>query len=320
LREGFREILRDPALLLIEIAWRWSFGIIVILLLAASIFLVLGSISIDSQRLQSLARLNLWQSAQIVADSLVVAVHQLLRIGVSATLFLAFCWICLSAFGRYATLKRPAFGHEPQICSCFAINAARAAVSVGAIALWIAIGLIAGVVGSVGRSDALPHPGIVVAILGPALVLLLAAWSLANWYLSLAPLFLAPHWQLSISMVWNFLRWHRDQIIEISIASGILRAVVFLAAFMLSFAVAAIVSNPRVLMADLIAISLLYCLITDFIYVARLAAYGKLASETMAQQAISGTPRAQTAPEDASQERSAPDTLSVPPESLLDQT
>jgi len=61
LREGFREILRDPALLLIEIAWRWSFGIIGILVLTAVILLVLGSIRVDSQRLESLAHLNPWQ-------------------------------------------------------------------------------------------------------------------------------------------------------------------------------------------------------------------------------------------------------------------
>jgi len=317
LREGFREILRDPALLLIEIAWRWSFGIIGILVLTAVILLVLGSIRVDSQRLESLAHLNPWQSAQIIADSLRLVVHQLLRIAVSVTLFLAVCWTCLSAFGRYATLTRPGFQYKPQIRSCVAIHATRAAVSVSAIVVWMVLGLIAGVVGSAGGGDKMPNPGIVIAVLGPALVLLLAAWSLANWYLSLAPLFSVAHWRLSISTAWNFVRSHRDQMVEISIASGILRAVLFITASMFSFAIAALVSNPRVLLADLIAISLLYFLIADFIYIARLAAYGKLASAAMVQ-VVSGMPHLPRGAE-ASLGRTTLNALPAPRQSLSDQ-
>ena len=32
LTEGIREVFRDPALLLIEIGWRWTFGVIAVLL------------------------------------------------------------------------------------------------------------------------------------------------------------------------------------------------------------------------------------------------------------------------------------------------
>lgn len=283
MREGFREVWRDPALLLIEIGWRWSFGVLSILVFTASLFLLLGSISLDSQRLESLTHLNPWQSAQMIAHWLSVVARQLLRIAISATLFLAFCWTCLSAVGRHATLTRPAFGYEPGLRSCLAISALRAALAMIAIVFWISASMVAGMVGATGRGEALPNPAMVLAVLVPTLVLLVSAGSCANWYLSLAPLFSAEPWQLSIASVWNFVRSDRDRIFEIAIISGVMRFVLFAAAFMVSLAIAAVVTNPRLLLADLIAVSLLYFLVADFIYVARLAAFGKLATGVRTQ-------------------------------------
>jgi hypothetical protein len=50
----------------------------------------------------------------------------------------------------------------------------------------------------------------------------------------------------------------------------------FLAALLLSIAASSVVQNPKILFADLLAIALLYFLGADFLYVVRLAAYGKL--------------------------------------------
>ncbi|HWC18014.1 MAG TPA: hypothetical protein VG498_13420 [Terriglobales bacterium] len=318
MRDGFREVLRDPTLLLIEIGWRWSFGILAILVFIASVFLVLGGISVDSQRLNALAGLNLWQLEQTIANSLVVVARQLLRIGITAILFLAFCWTCLSAFGRYATIMRPAFMYKPRLGSCFAISAVRAAVAVGAIVLWIVVGAIAGTVGAAGQTDALPNPGAVVAILVPTLILLFAAWSWTNWYLSLAPLFSEQHWQLSVAGVWSFVRSHRDRIFEISIVSGMMRAVLFAMALILSLAMAAVITNPRVLLADLTALSLLYFMLADFIYVARLAAFGKLATDAAAQTASAVSRPALHV--DASSHRTEIETPVVSPQSFPDQS
>ena len=321
LREGFREVLRDPALLLIEIGWRWSFGVIAILVFAASVFLVLGSISLDPQRLQSLSRLRAWEAAQVIANTVVVIGRHVLRVGICAVLFLALFWTCLSAWGRYATLTRPAFAHKADLRSCFAISAARAAVSVGAIAAWIGAAFLAGLVGSATATDVLPNVSLMLAILLLAFILLVSAWSWMNWYLSLAVLFSKEDWRRSLYRVWNFLRLHSDRILEISIVSGVMRGVVFLATLMLSLAAAAVITNPRVLVADLIAISLLYFLVADFIYLARLAAYARVATQVAAQSTFAVDGR-QTESVDASSVRGAQDSEpapAMPPPSLLDQ-
>jgi hypothetical protein len=69
-------------------------------------------------------------------------------------------------------------------------------------------------------------------------------------------------------------------------ATGILRAGLFVVALLLSVAAGAVITNPRVLLANLVVISLLYFLIADFIYVARLAAYAKLRMGLIAQRLL----------------------------------
>ena len=49
LLEGIQEVGRDPALLLIEIGWRWGFGLIVVIITAFSAFLVLDSLSVNPE-------------------------------------------------------------------------------------------------------------------------------------------------------------------------------------------------------------------------------------------------------------------------------
>jgi hypothetical protein len=79
--------------------------------------------------------------------------------------------------------------------------------------------------------------------------------------------------------VWEFARGTRDRLVEVSVVSGVIRGAFFVVALLLSFAVAALVSNPRLIVADLVAISLLYFLCADFVYIARLCAYAKLRTD-----------------------------------------
>jgi hypothetical protein len=75
------------------------------------------------------------------------------------------------------------------------------------------------------------------------------------------------------------MRWcrsRRDELLEIGIITGAMRAILLGGAIMLSIAVSTIVSNPRVMMTDLLAISLLYFFTADLVYVVRLAAYARL--------------------------------------------
>jgi hypothetical protein len=287
LREGFLEVIRDPALLLIEIGWRWTFGAIAILVFTASAFFLLGRINFDPHRLESLTALNPWQLAYTLTGLLASVSAVLFRVAAVASLLLTFCWTVLSALGRYATLARPALAPGASMRGCLAISAARALVALAAILAWITAGLFAGMIAAVPTAKkTFPIPLMSVAILLPALVLIVGAWSTLNWYLSLAPLFPEHGWRGSVTGGWKFARLSRDQVLETSIITGILRAGLFVVALLLCLAVGAVITNPRVSIADLVAISLFYFLIADFIYVARLVAYAKLRMPPVTQRFV----------------------------------
>jgi hypothetical protein len=276
LREGFREVLRDPALLLIEIGWRWTFGAIAIVVLWLSVFAVLGNVPVDSRFLSTSSALSSWETAQSIAATAISLGRALVRVGIAASLFLALCWIVLNSLGRRATLARPALAPGASIRLCTAISVARAGVAFAALLAWIAAGMVAGVLGTAVSADAVPNIGVILVILVPAFILIVIAWATLNWYLSLAPIFAISENRKLTPTVWEFARESRDRLVEISLVSGIIRGVFFVIALLLSFAVAALVPNPRLVIADLVTISLLYFLCADFVYMARLCAYAKL--------------------------------------------
>src|SRR5579864_6710650 len=105
LGEGFRELLRDPQLFLMEVMWRWSFGAIAILVCTLSAVHLLGAVPPDRRRIEVLAALPPFELAQGLAAGLIAIGSALLRAALLAALLLAACWIVVSAVGRYLTLK-----------------------------------------------------------------------------------------------------------------------------------------------------------------------------------------------------------------------
>jgi hypothetical protein len=284
LREGFREVLRDPALLLIEVAWRWAFGTICIVVCAVLAIIATKNVSVS--RFASISQMNPWESAQTIASFLVALGAALLRAGLFAAVFLAFCWIVLSALGRRATLIRSGLGKGADLRGCFGIGTVRALLTLGAILAWVLAGLAAGAAAAVTTTNGLPNLWLILLILVPALLVIAGTWSLANWYLSLAPLYGEGSWTQAVASVWKLTKLRRDEVLEISIATGVMRFVLFVAALMLSFAVSAVITNPRVFAWDFVAIALLYFLVADFLSIARLAAFAKLRNMQVATSAV----------------------------------
>ena len=281
-REGFRDVLRDPALLLIEIGWRWTFGAIAILVLWLSIFAVLGNVPVDSRLFNTSSALSVWETAQGIASTAISLGRALIRVGITAAMFLALCWIVLNSLGRHATLARPALAPGANLRACIAISVARAGIAFAALLAWIIAGVVAGLLGTAVSRDMVPNLGVTLVILLPAFILIVVAWATLNWYLSLAPIVAVSGNGKITAGVWEFGRGNRDRLVEVSVVSGVIRGACFVVALMLSLAVAALVSNPRLVAADLIAISFLYFLCADFVYMARLCAYKKLRSGLVA--------------------------------------
>jgi hypothetical protein len=286
LRGGFREVLRDPALLLIEVAWRWAFGTICIVVCAVLAIMATKNAGASRFTFSSNSQMNPWESAQAIASFLVSLGAALLRAGLFAAVLLAFCWVVLSALGRRATLLRSGLGKGADLRGCFGISTVRALLTLGAVFAWVVAGLVAGAAAAVTNTNGLPNLGVILLILAPALLVIVGAWSVANWYLSLAPLYEEGSWTQAVASVWRLTKLHRDEVLEISIATGVIRFVLFVAALMLSFAVSAVITNPRVFAWDFVAIALLYFFAADFVSIARLAAFAKLRDTQVAISAV----------------------------------
>lgn len=314
LRHGFREVFRDPALLLIEMAWRWTFGVIAVFVCAISIFSLLGSITVDPQRLETLRVLSPTELARTVAATLVALGVAFIRVGIIAGLALTICWAILSALGRCATLSRPSLMPGATLKTCFAISTVRAFTTVICIFLWIVATFFSGLLGAAAAHGPVPNVLLMGAILLPTFALLVIVWSVSNWYLSLGHLIVEETWIGSVVGAWKLTKLRGDDILEISIATAVIRCVLLIAAFMLSFAVSAVITNPRVLLADLLAISLLYSFCADVLYVARLAAYSKLRPLSEGESRMRLVPAAVPA-EAAKYGRYGPDTN--PPKTVL---
>jgi hypothetical protein len=276
LRQGFRDILDDPALLLIEIAWRWLFGAVAIFIVAISIFSSVGTIRLDQRSFGLLARLSLLEAAEVIFTAVRTVAGALARVVPMAILALTFFWIIIATVGRHATLTRPALSPGMGLRGCLGLSCLRAGFSLIAIIFGIGITVLAGWLAAITSTGGLPNLALLALILFPGLAVVGVIWTAGNWCLSIAYLFPGRNSRLRVAKAWHFARERKDEILEISLVIGILRAVLMVFAFLLTVAVAAVVGNPRVALADIIAISLLYFLASDFLYIARLASSARL--------------------------------------------
>ena len=142
LREAFREVLLDPGLVLIEVAWRWTFGATALLFVALSVFVLLGGVSVDPRRLQAVASLPPLQLAQTVAATLIALRDAIMRVSIVAILALTVCWVVMSALGRRATLVRTALSPGASLGTCFVLSTVRAGATLGALLVWILVGIL----------------------------------------------------------------------------------------------------------------------------------------------------------------------------------
>lgn len=284
--EGVREISRDPVLLLMEIGWRWSFGAIAILAFCFSAFLILDSIPVDSRSLQLMVALNPLQLAQRIAEGIGSMAGLLWRAVLSVGLLVTTVWVLFSALGRYATLMRSAIKPGASLQVCLIVSGLRAMLTWGCIAAWFLAGLFASAIGPADTQGSHANLGLMSAILFVAFLVIAGIWSTLNWVLSLVPLSREPTGSECFRRTLSLIRTRRDELLEISIVNGTLRAALFVIAVLLTVAASTLVTNARILVADLLAISLLYFLIADVLYVARLIAFAKLRNELLTEASV----------------------------------
>src|SRR5262245_44880013 len=104
--QSFRLVLRNPAIWLTEIVWRWSFGAIASLLLIFSISTLLRSVNATPLEMAAWRSNHPSEMAQALANMLVDSGPKLLQTAAWVLPLITLLWIVFGACGRAFTLSR----------------------------------------------------------------------------------------------------------------------------------------------------------------------------------------------------------------------
>lgn len=291
---GFETIFRRPSFGLAEISWRWAFGFGALLLLALSI-----SEYLDSLPVEGADRFLLRTGNPILISNAIIRIFRgsgprMVEAALILGAALAIAWIVLASFARAATVKALViyFGERNAVprseeesgfpletgafrmrslagLNCLRVAATLAAVIACAGAAFIGADL------TPGNSTAI---ALVLQLFPAVVMLILMAWLVVNWFLSLAGVFVVARSENTFSALRSAIDLCIDRTVAVVAASLCFAGAHFVAAvgagMACMFALAFAGEIPNFLIfSTLFAIGFLYFSIADFLYAGRLAAY-----------------------------------------------
>jgi len=274
--QGFRAIRRDPAVLLLEILWRWSFGFTALLILFGAGLLLLDPVHIDS-----LARALQTRDPHMIGTALfftwlLLGIKAIVAV-IAVPLAIAIVWTLFVTPARRITARRLLDAPPLSFAPMFALQFVRA-ISTWLAYLCLIVAVAAGIhFASGSKSD----PTVFYAIAPPAIVVILLVWLAVNWHLSVAAIFgrQGQSFRGAIRHARQTVRLQRSDFAGTGFVFLLLRTV----ALLVALAVCGLTSHmaasaPLSYFTLLTVVSLAYFAVADFLYVARMAAYLALAA------------------------------------------
>ncbi len=281
IRAGFAAIHQKPMVVAIEIAWRWTFGLIATVLLwlgarafAAGLRLSEG----DEQALRGHDPTTIVASLMHILQQPGV-LQNFFSIAATIAIPSAVIWIAAATLGRVATLKKLTGISDVNAKAIFAFTTARVILLIGAVLAWYAWMLVCA---AITMASAEPNYPLYLLLSMLALPVIALIWGLLNWLLSLAPVCAIRNnggpWEVYRKTVQR-VRERRSEFISISSWLGLPR--LFAMGIALTIAIIFLVAIDSVLAGSvaLTLITLAYCAFADYLYVVRLAAYAQIARE-----------------------------------------
>jgi hypothetical protein len=283
--EGFRAIFRRPSLGFAEIAWRWSFGAAAGLLVTLSCFEYLDTLLVTRRDLLLLRTRQPFLISHAVGNIVRGSGGRLVEAFLVLALALVVGWIIVAALARAATInallahfreksESSAQSTGWRLDPLLGLNFLRAAVGLAAVVGFLAAFVVGGMASS--QDEAAPDASFLIVLIIAGLVWL--AWSVVNWLLSLAAIFVVSGGRDTFGAIADavdFLRRRSGPVFAVGTSFGLAHT----AAFVVASIAAAIplglvtVLPGRIVLAGLAVITLLYFAVADFLYMGRLAAY-----------------------------------------------
>jgi hypothetical protein len=280
---GLQTVLRTPSLVLTEIAWRWTFGIAVVVLLTFSTVEFLDTLPVGR------GEFLLFRSGRPLL--ILRAIQHILRGSLPRAAALTFllavmlslAWIALASVGRATTLNNllqyfrqrgmdlPSLSTGPMLRSLAGLNFLRVAMTAAAALAWLGTFIIASRVDSPTRAT---------VFLWILLMLVAVTWSRLNWWLSTAPIFVAARTNdalKSLAAVIDLFTQHRWSFFAIAAWFNIGHVLAFaLASSVATLALVLAYRFPGLALTATVIVLFIYLAVVDFLHVARIAAYMSL--------------------------------------------
>jgi len=292
--EGFRAVLRHPALPLAEIAWRWSFGAAACTLLGFGLLEYLNSLPLSDTDLLLLRTRHSFLASPALAHMAQGSGLRAVLAGIVACAALLVLWILFASVGRavvlaelWACLRERLRSLGPagqagadgeklaqpakrgQLRSLVGLNFLRAGVTLAACAGCLAAMVLAGVT---------LQPAVIAVTLLVMCLLVWLAWSWLNWFLSLASVFVVRSGADtfgSLSEAVGLVRERPGSVLAVGAWFGLSHLGLFLLALASAMLVVALLSAmPSAIVAGVaVLLVLVYFACVDVLYVGRLAGY-----------------------------------------------
>jgi hypothetical protein len=286
--EGFQAVLRRPSFGLAEITWRWSVGFASVSLLALATFEYLHTLPVSGGDLFLLGTRQptlIYQAIQHIFRGSAARLVWSSAILVTA---LALGWMVVAALGRAATVNALldyfrdsgsnayvlADGAGLGLNSLIGLNLLRAGTAFAALVGCVGAALVAG--GASSKTH--PAPGSVMLIFFTLALFIFLTWSVLNWLLSLASVFVIARRRDTFGAIASAVALLRSETGSL-FAAGLWFGIAHVAAFVVATSIVAFplgfagVLPGSLVVGGVLLVTLLYFATVDFLYTGRLAAY-----------------------------------------------
>jgi hypothetical protein len=283
---GFRAVVRRPALVLGEIAWRWAFGAAAWTLVIFAFRRIFAHVDITPAELLLARHSDVFLLADAGAHIVVQVLPQLGRECLVLAPAIAVLWVAAATLGRAVTLQSLASTNDLHFGALLALNFIRAVFTLATLIAYLGALFLTGLM----MPPQNPIATALVAILVAALIGFF--WSVVNWFLALAPIWIVRHGHPAFRSIADSVDLYRrgpGAYLGITSWFGLLRAAALVGAFVA--ALLASQATPAAAIALCVAIALIYFAVADFLYIARLAEFVAL-EESFQLSASSSQPKA----------------------------
>jgi len=289
--EGFRAAFGRPSLTFAEIAWRWTIGASAWALLLFWFFEYLNTLPVTKSDLALLATRQPAWVGRAISHILRGSLNRAVLAALCAALALSVLWIVAGSIGRLATvrdlleyfrgqfasnvLKEPdeAIGRHA-LRSLIGLNSLRVGLAWAAVLALVGAAILAGF----ASTETDPRPGMVLVLFLPLAVLICMAWATLSWLLSLAGILSVLERQDTfgaLSAALSFFRDRAGDVFAVSTWTGLAHFVAFSVATTAASLLLGLmpIAPPRLVIAGVIVVTVVYLAIVDWLSMARLAGY-----------------------------------------------